>query len=132
MTKNPVTVKPGDTLKEALDKMKKGRFRHLPVVDEEGKLIGMISDRDIRLIRPSLAFVSSEDAAVQLWLTAVRQAAVFNPVTIPPDAPLEQAAELMLRWEVGALPVTTAGEKLVGIISYADLLREFVARGGRH
>jgi len=129
MTRNPVTVKPSDTLKEALDKMKKGRFRHLPVVDEEGKLIGMISDRDIRLIRPSVAFVSSEDAAAQLWSIAVRQAAVFNPVTIPPDASPEQAAELMLRWEVGGLPVATGGEKLVGIITYADLLREFVARG---
>ncbi len=129
MTKNPITVKPGDPLKEALDKMKKGRFRHLPVVDDEGRLIGMISDRDIRLIRPSLAFVSSEDAAVQLWSTAVRQAAVFNPVTIQSDAPLEQCAELMVRWEIGGLPVVGDGEKVVGIITYTDLLREFIARG---
>ena len=42
MTKQPVTVKPADTLKEALDKMERGRFRHLPVVDDDGKLIGMI------------------------------------------------------------------------------------------
>jgi CBS domain-containing protein/predicted CoA-binding protein len=128
MTRNPVTVKVGDALKDALDKMKRGRFRHLPVIDDAGKLIGMISDRDIRLIRPSAAFVSAEDAAAQLWSTAVRQAAVFNPVTIEPDAPLENAAELMLRWEVGALPVAADGEKLVGIITYSDLLREFVAR----
>jgi CBS domain-containing protein len=128
MTRNPVTVRPGDAIKEAIDKMKKGRFRHLPVVADGEKLIGMLSDRDIRLIRPSLAFVSAEDAAVELWSTTVRQAAVFNPVTIQPDAPLERAAELMLRWEVGALPVTTNGDKLVGIITYSDLLREFVAR----
>ncbi len=132
MTKNPVTVKPGDALNEALDKMKKGGFRHLPVVDEEGKLIGMISDRDIRLIRPSLAFVSSEDAAAQLWSIAVRQAAVFNPVTIPPDAPLEQAAELMLRWEVGGLPVVDKDGKPIGIVTYTDLLREFVAGDKEH
>jgi len=128
MTKNPVTVKPGDALKEAIEKMKKGRFRHLPVVADGEKLIGMISDRDIRLIRPSLAFVSAEDAAAQLWSTAVRQAAAFNPVTIQPDAPLERAAELMLRWDVGGLPVTAESDKLVGIITYSDLLREFVAR----
>jgi CBS domain-containing protein/predicted CoA-binding protein len=128
MTRNPVTVKAGDALKDALDKMKQGRFRHLPVIDDAGKLIGMISDRDIRLIRPSAAFVSPEDAAAQLWSVAVRQAAVFNPVTIQPDAPLEKAAELMLRWDVGGLPVANDGEKLVGIITYSDLLREFVAR----
>jgi len=129
MTQNPVTVRPGDALKDAIEKLKKGRFRHLPVVANGGKLVGMISDRDIRLVRPSLAFVSAEDAALELWSISVRQAAVFNPVTIEPDAPLERAAELMLRWDVGALPITTESDQLVGIITYSDLLREFVARG---
>jgi CBS domain-containing protein len=128
MTKDPMTVSPGDALKDAIDKLKKGRFRHLPVVDDGGKLIGMLSDRDIRSIRPSLAFVSTEDAAVELWSISVRQAAVFNPVTIQPDAPVEKAAELMLRWDVGGLPVTAESDQLVGIITYSDLLRELVAR----
>jgi acetoin utilization protein AcuB len=127
MTRNPVTVTPVEGIREAMEKMKKGHFRHLPVVDEEGKLIGMISDRDIRLIRPSLAFVSPEDAELQLWSTSVRQAAVFDPVTIHSEALLEQAAELMLRWEVGGLPVVDKAGKLIGIVTYTDLLREFVA-----
>jgi len=66
MTRNPVTVMAGAGLKDAMEKMKKGYFRHLPVVDDEGRLIGMLSDRDIRLIRPSLIFVAPEDAALQL------------------------------------------------------------------
>lgn len=127
MTKNPVTVKAGDGIKDAIEKMKKGHFRHLPVVDDTGSLVGMLSDRDIRLIRPSLAFVAPEDAVLQLWSTSVRQAAVFDPVTIYPEALLEQAAELMLRWEVGGLPVVDKAGNLVGIITYTDLLREFVA-----
>jgi CBS domain-containing protein/predicted CoA-binding protein len=127
MTRNPVTVTPVEGIREAIEKMKKGHFRHLPVVDEEGKLIGMLSDRDIRLIRPSLAFVSPEDAELQLWSTSVRQAAVFDPVTIYSEALLEQAAELMLRWEVGGLPVVDKGGKPIGIVTYTDLLREFVA-----
>lgn len=127
MTANPATVRAGDAVKDAVEKMRRGRFRHLPVVDEAGKLIGMISDRDIRSIQASLAFTSEEEAAAQLWSASVRQAAVFNPVTVGADAPLETAAELMVRWDVGALPVTE-GEKLVGIITYSDLLREFVAR----
>jgi CBS domain-containing protein len=124
MTLGPVTVHPSDGIKDALAKMKTGRFRHLPVVDEDGKLIGMLSDRDIRLIRPSLAFVKDEDAALQIWSTAVRQAMVFDPVTIAPDAPIEAAAKLMLRWEVGALPVVKDKDVLVGVITYTDLLRE--------
>ena len=75
-----------------------------------------------------LAFVSPEDAALQLASATVRQAAVFDPITIHPNASLTQAAELMLRWEVGGLPVVTAAGALVGIITYTDILRSLVAR----
>jgi acetoin utilization protein AcuB len=108
--------------------MKKGHFHHLPVVDQDGRLVAMLSDRDIRLIRPSLAFVHDEEASLQLWSTFVRQAMVFNPVTISAEAPIEAAAELMLRWGVGALPVVKDRDILVGIITYTDLLRELVTR----
>ena len=79
MSKNPETVKPEDGLKEAIWKMQHGRFRHLPVIEDGGKLVGMLTDRDIRLIRPSLALVSKEDAMVQLWSLAVQQAADLRP-----------------------------------------------------
>lgn len=128
MTANPVTVRSRENIHDASEKMRKGHFRHLPVIDDQGKLIGILSDRDIRLIRPSRAFVSGEDEAIQLWSTSVRQAAVFDPVTIEPDASLEQAAELMLRWEIGGLPVVNGDGKPIGIITYTDLLREFLAR----
>jgi CBS-domain-containing membrane protein len=62
MTRNPVTATAGEALKDALAKMERGKFRHLPVVDDDGKLTAILSDRDIRLIRPSLAFVDKEDA----------------------------------------------------------------------
>lgn len=128
MIRNPATVRPNDGLKDAVCKMEKGHFRHLPVVDDDGKLLGMLSDRDARLIRPSLAFVSKEDAMVQLWSIAVQQAAVFDPIKVKPDTTLKEAAELMLRWQVGGLPVVDERDKLVGIITYTDLLREFVGR----
>lgn len=128
MTKRPGTVKPADTVQDALEKMEKGRFRHLPVVDEEGKLLGMLSDRDIRLIYPSPIFVRPEHAAAQLLLIKVRQAAVFNPITIAPDASLEEAAKVILRCDIGGLLVVNEGGKLVGIITLMDLLRGFLAR----
>jgi CBS domain-containing protein len=128
MTKNPATVRPDDGLKDAIWKMEHGHFRHLPVVDEDGKLVGMLSDRDIRLIRPSLAFTNKEEAMVQLWSISVQQAAVFDPITIKQETTLKEAAELMLRWHVGGLPVVDDRARLVGMITYTDLLREFVGQ----
>jgi uncharacterized protein len=128
MTQNPASVTPEEALQAAIGKMEKGHFRHLPVVDQEQKLIGMLSDRDIRLIRPSLAFVDKEDASLQVWSIAVQQAAVFDPVKVKPDTTLKEAADLMLRWQVGGLPVVDRQERVVGIITYTDILREFVGR----
>jgi CBS domain-containing protein len=132
MTRNPTAVTPEEALKDAVWKMERGHFRHLPVVDNDGKLIGMLSDRDIRLIRPSLAFVSKEDAMVQLWSLAVQQAAVFDPISAKPEMTLKEAAELMLRWHVGGLPVADDQNRLVGMITYTDLLREYIGREEDH
>ena len=132
MTRNPTAVTPQEALKDALWKMERGHFRHLPVVDNDGKLIGMLSDRDIRLIRPSLAFVGKEDAMVQLWSLAVQQAAVFDPISVKPETTLKEAAELMLRWHVGGLPVADDQHRLVGMITYTDLLREYIGREEDH
>jgi CBS domain-containing protein/predicted CoA-binding protein len=126
MSRNPVTVKPDDGINDAIWKMERGHFRHLPVIDEAGKLIGMLSDRDVRLVRPSLALVDKDEANVQLWSIAVQQAAVFEPVKVTPETTVKEAAELMLRWQVGGLPVVGEKDKLIGIITYTDLLREFV------
>ena len=132
MSRNPVTVKPEDGLKDAIWKMEHGHFRHLPVIDENGKLIGILTDRDVRLIRPSLAFVDKEDAATQLWSIAVQQAAAFDPVSVKPETALKEAAEMMLRWHVGGLPVVDDHDKVVGMITYTDILREFIGRENNH
>jgi len=132
MTREPATVMPEGGLKDAIWKMEHGHFRHLPVVDEHDKLIGMLTDRDVRQIKPSLAFTSKEDAAVQLWSISVQQAAVFDPISVKPDTPLKEAAELMLRWHVGGLPVVDDHDKLVGMLTYTDILREFVGREDHH
>jgi CBS domain-containing protein len=132
MTKNPATVTPEGGLKDAIWKMEHGHFRHLPVVDEQDKLIGMLTDRDVRQIKPSLAFTSKEEAAVQLWSISVQQAAVFDPISVKPDTSLKEAAELMLRWHVGGLPVVDDRDKLVGMLTYTDILREFVGHEDNH
>ena len=126
MSKNPATIQPNDGLKDAIWKMEHGHFRHLPVVDEKNKLIGVLTDRDVKLIRPSLAFTNKEDAEVQLWSISVQQAAVFDPISVKPETTLKEAAQLMLRWHVGGLPVVDNQGTVVGVITYTDILREFV------
>lgn len=128
MTENPATVAVTDTIQTAIYKMEMGNFRHLPVVGSKGRLVGMLSDRDIRLVRRSLAFAPLERTAAELGSVSVKSVAIFEPVTIHPDALLERAAELMLRWQVGGLPVIDDAGWLVGIITYTDLLREYVER----
>lgn len=127
MTRHPVTVTPRSTVQCASEKMKKGHFRHLPVVDANNRLLGMFSDRDLRLLQPSPCLEVNEDELSQIRATTVGDAAAFNPVSVLPDATLEEAAELMLQWKVEALPVIAGDSHLVGIITASDFLKERAA-----
>jgi CBS domain-containing protein len=127
MTRYPVTVTPAASIASASEKMKKGHFRHLPVVDENNHLLGMFSDRDLRLMYPSPSFDSNEQALENFGSAAIADVATFNPVSILPDATLEYAADLMLRWNVEALPVVAGDDHLIGIITVSDFLKEFMA-----
>jgi len=57
---------------------------------------------------------------------------VFDPVSVKPETTLKEAAELMLRWHVGGLPVVDEHDKVVGMITYTDILREFMGREKNH
>ena len=107
MTKNPVTVEPGDSLARADARMKAGGFRRLPVV-HEGKLIGILSEYDLR------PYLESLDT------TVVLEAMTPDPVTILPTATLEHAVALLKGKEIGALPVVNHG-RLIGIITASNL-----------
>jgi len=126
MTRDPVTVRLSASLAEAIEKLEKGRFRHLPVIDENGALVGMVTDRDVRLLYPSPVFVRPEYAPSQLLMMKVRQAAVLSPLTVHPDESLGETAALMLRHQINGLPVVSHSGVLVGIITTSDLLRAFV------
>lgn len=128
MTRYPITVTPQSSIQTALEKMKKGHFRHLPVVDEHNRLWGMFSDRDLRLLQPSPALEANEEAFERFCATPVGKVATSNPVSITPDATLEQAAKLMLDWQVESLPVIAGDDHLVGIITSSDFLKECLAR----
>lgn len=112
MKKNPVTVSPTDRLADAETRMNSGNFRHLPVV-QDGKLVGMLSDADLRAHQGHLGE------------TRVNAVMVTDAFTVAPEAPLEQAAEVLLERKIGGLPVVKDGA-LVGIITTTDILSAFV------
>jgi CBS domain-containing protein/predicted CoA-binding protein len=128
MTRYPITVTPQSSIESALEKMKKGHFRHLPVVDEHNRLLGMFSDRDLRLFQPSPTLEANEVALAQFCATPVGKVATLNPVSITPDATMEEAAKLMLHWKVESLPVIAGDAHVVGIITSSDFLKEGSAR----
>ncbi len=112
MSKNPETIAPEDYLADAVVKMARGGFRRLPVV-KDGKLVGIITDRDLR------------EHANLLKRTRTQAAMTKDLLTVTPRTTLEQAAKLMLSHKISGLPVTDAGQ-LVGIITTSDILKAFL------
>jgi CBS domain-containing protein len=123
MARDVATLRPGDPLVVADDVLRLGRIRHLPVVDEAGGLLGLLTQRD--LLRAALS--PSEEPAVQArrgHLNTLLVSAVMtrNVVVTSPDTPLRDAATEMLRRKFGCLPVLQDG-LVVGIVTEADFVR---------
>lgn len=115
MSKDLETISPSSALGDALERMGQRRIRHLPVVDG-GKLVGLLSDRDARR---SLDGEGSE-AKVRDMMTP------YNKLRcVEPGALVRDAAELICREKISALPVVV-GEQLVGIVTSEDLLWAFL------
>lgn len=123
MTTSPVTIGPKTTVPEAHKLMKERGFRRLPVVDEHNRLIGIVTLSDLREAGPSSATtLSIFELNYLLAQLTVDKIMTRDVITVPLDATIRDAARLMLKHEVGALPVMD-GDKLVGIITESDIFR---------
>lgn len=128
MTRHVEAARPEETVLDARDRFRFGGFRHLPVVTESGRLVGIVSDRDVlRVAGPSLGSNEFEDDAGPGTDRPLTEIMTRVPVTADPTMSMEEAADLMLREDVSALPVLDEGH-LVGIVTTADVLR--MAAGG--
>ena len=116
MTPRPVTVAPDANVRAALSALRRGRFRHLPVVAGE-ELVGVVTAADLE---PPPA--SPVEAAEALGARQVAEVMSTGVVTVSPDEPVEAAARLLTEHGVGCLPVLL-DDRLVGILTKADLLR---------
>ena len=126
MTKALITVRPEIPVMEARHLMVERRIRHLLVTSETGELMGIVTDRDIRLSLPSQATsLSVWELNYLLTRLTVGEVMTQSVITVGPDREARDAAQLMLDHTIGALPVMDGGRP-VGIVTETDLLRAFV------
>jgi acetoin utilization protein AcuB len=125
MSRDVVTIGENETCHEAVARMCQRRVRHLPVLDREGSLVGILTDRDVR----HRLFASDvfRQVGIVPVSTLLRQAPVRAVMTAPvlqisPESDLAQAAEQMRQEKVGCLPVVERS-RLVGMLTEIDILR---------
>ena len=112
MSRNPVTIGPDAFLTEAKEKMQVGNFRRLPVL-RDGSLVGIITDRDLRTHNEHLS---------EMQVNTAMRAPVL---TVSPSATVEEAAQILLKHQIGGLPVVEEN-RLVGIITTSDIMKAFL------
>lgn len=118
MTEKPYCVSADQLLDSVALAMREGHFRHAPVVASDGRLLGMVSDRDLREQKG--------------FLTSTKVTAVISEpaIALRPEDPIEDAAHMMLERHIGALPVVDSEHRVVGILTSDDLLRAFLDAEG--
>ena len=123
MTFNPVTISPGVFLPEARRILNEHQIRHLPVVDQENKLVGIVSDRDLRSAYPSSVSSRAEKllAFEQVEKSTVEDMMTTSCSTLSPDATLDDALIIFDRDKVGGIPVVSEENVVLGIFSILDL-----------
>jgi acetoin utilization protein AcuB len=129
MTKSPVTIKASDSLLAATRILKEKGFKHLPVLDGNGALVGVVTDRDLK--RASASDATTLEVHELLYLLdklKIEQVMTRKPVSVATQETVQNAAKLMVEKKIGCLPVVEGG-KVAGILTKDDLLR-LVARSG--
>ena len=131
MTSPAVTVKSDLPFQEALQLMREKHFRRLPVVDNKGKLIGIVSERDLLYASPSPATsLSMWEINYLLSKIKVNRLMSTSVITTTPNDTIEDAAHLMVEHKIGGLPVLDENKQPVGVITETDIFRSLVSMFG--
>lgn len=126
MTRNPIVIREDTPLDEAMKTMRDNKIRRLPVVNEKGALVGIVSERDLLYASPSPATsLSVYELHYLLSKITVAEVMTTKVVTVTEDTPLEEAARIMADNKIGGLPVVRNGD-VVGIITETDLFKIFL------
>ena len=127
MTTDPVTIGPDLPVTETAAMLSREKFRHLPVVDKDGKLLGMVTDRDLRSACPSSMLNTKERERVleKVKDITIRQIMSTDFVVLQPTATLDDALLLFKTRSIGALPVVDDKNTVVGIFSLNDMMAAY-------
>ena len=116
MIKDPITISDRTSVQEAIHLMQENSIRHLPVVDGSNKLSGWVTLADMK--RGLLPAVVTGLSVADLMIK--------NPITMHPDADVENAAQIIYEKKIGGIPVVDDDNKVIGIITVTDLLNAFL------
>ncbi|MGP4075679.1 acetoin utilization AcuB family protein [Halobacillus sp. K22] len=123
-----ITLSPEETIETALKLLHENHIRHLPIVDENNEVIGIVSDRDVRDASPS---IFEEDATPDELQNPIRTIMTFPVTTVHPLDFVEEVASIFYEQEIACVPVTR-NNILVGIITEKDMLYTLIQLTGTH
>jgi acetoin utilization protein AcuB len=138
MTEKIISLEPGEYIARAIEVMQTEEFRHLPIVDEQGQFLGLISDRDVlrnlpfmrkRLPSPPKRFRERLFAG-ESWgtnfLMQLETIMVRDVLSVSPSCAIHKAADILNKKKISCLPVINKDKKLQGIVTVTDLMRAFL------
>jgi len=122
MTGSVMTLTEEASLLDAALMIRRTGKRHVPILDKEGKPVGIISDRDVSRMAPSiLTDITPEEYNSVFESTPITKAMTKNPITVPPESSIREAVSILYTKKIGALLVVDKG-KLIGILTVNDML----------
>jgi CBS domain-containing protein len=126
MARSPLTIRWDRTMGAAWKLMKDRKIRHLPVLDDKGHLVGIVTDRDLRqvIFDPSIQ-EQLGNLPRALNILTVREVMTWGVITVQPQTEIREAARIMHEQKIGALPVVR-GDKVIGMLTETDVLKVFV------
>jgi acetoin utilization protein AcuB len=133
MSSPAITITPETPFQDALKMMHDHQFRRLPVLDKSGRLVGIVSERDLMYASSSPATsLSVWELNYLLSKLQVKELMTKKVFTTAPDSFIEDAARLMAENRIGGLPVVDSQDRVIGVITETDIFRTFVQmyRGG--
>ena len=130
MSKTVITIDVKDSMQDAINSLKEHDIPMLPVM-KKGKLVGIVTDRDLKRASPSdTTTLEVHELLFLISKIKVRNVMTKDPITVPPDFTVEEAAELFLRKGISGSPVVDQGGQIVGTITKNDLFRVLISLTG--
>lgn len=131
MTVNVTTLGVNSSVLDAAEILREKNIRQFPVLDSHDKLVGIVSDRDIRDAMPSKFIPGDGMQGGGLYTLTAGDIMTLDPITIAADSSMDEVAEIIVKNKIGGLPVMD-GPNLKGIVTQQDVLRFMCAASGVH